>query len=143
VSSSDSQKISVCRISDHALLAIFDAWTNAATPVERGAAWTSTDGRNWRSVTLPAGITADDVQSDGQRALVVLPVGDGSKESPLSLQTFDNNYALVTVTQSGSQPSIAATDSPMSDGYGLVAMGPSGVVVTDGHQLWMGTPSAG
>jgi hypothetical protein len=142
VSSSDSQSISVYRLSDRALLVVHDSWTNSATPIVRQAAWTSTDGRNWRSVTLPAEISGANILSDGQRALVVLPVGDGQTASHLSLQTFDADYALVTLRQSGNQPSISYVGSPMSDGYGLVAVGPSGVVVTDGHQLWMGTPSA-
>jgi hypothetical protein len=142
MSSSDAQSISVCRLSDRALLVIHDSWTNSATPVVRQAAWTSPDGRTWKSVTLPAGISATNILSDGQRALVVLPVGDGQTVSHLSLQTFDDNYALVTLRQSGNQPSISYMGSPMYDGYGLVAVGPSGVVVTDGHQLWMGTPSA-
>ena len=142
VSSSDTQSISVFRLSDHALLVVHDSWTNSATPVERVAGWTSTDGRAWTSVTLPAGISGAEILSDGQRALVVLPVGDGQTVSHVSLQTFDDNYALVTLRQSGNQPSISFMGSPMSDSHGLVAVGPAGVVVTDGHQLWTGTPSA-
>ena len=143
MSSSDAQSISVCRLSDRALLVIHDSWTNSATPVVRQAAWTSTDGRNWRSVTLPAETSTTNILSDGRRALVVLPVGDGQTVSHVSLQTFDDSYALVTLRQGGNLPSISFMGSPMADSYGLVALGPSGVVVTDGHQLWMGAPAAG
>ena len=143
VSSSDGQSSSVYRLSDRALLVVHDSWTRSATPVERVAGWTSTDGRTWTPVTLPAGILGAEILSDGQRALVVLPVGDGSTVSPLLLQAFDHNYALVTLRQTGNQPSISFAGSPMSDSHGLVALGPAGVVVTDGHHLWMGTPSAG
>ena len=143
VSSSDGQSTSVCRLSDRALLVIHDSWTNSATPVVRQAAWTSTDGRNWRSVTLPAETSTTNILSDGRRALVVLPVGDGQTVSHVSLQTFDDSYALVTLRQGGNLPSISFMGSPMADSYGLVALGPSGVVVTDGHQLWMGAPAAG
>jgi len=142
VSSSDGQSTSVCRLSDRALMAIASRWNNRSQTSAQ-LAWVTTDGRTWRSVTLPAGISATNILSDGQRALVVLPVGDGQTVSHLSLQTFDADYALVTLRQSGNQPSISYMGSPMGDGYGLVAVGPSGVVVTDGHQLWMGTPSAG
>jgi hypothetical protein len=146
-SSSDGQSIWVCRLSDRALLVVDD--TSSATSSVGRAAWTSTDGRTWRSVTLPAdisgspGISAAEILSDGQRAIVVLPVAYGQKDANgfpldhLSLQTFDADYALVTMRQSGNPPSI-----PNFPSYGLVAVGPSGVVVTDGHQLWMGTPSA-
>src|ERR1035437_5682710 len=141
MSSSDGQSISVCRLSDRALMAIASKWNNTSQTSGQLACVT-TDGRTWKSVTLPAGISATNILSDGQRALVVLPVGDGQTVSHLSLQTFDDNYALVTLRQSGNQPSISYMGSPMGDGYGLVAVGPAGVVVTDGHQLWMGTPSA-
>ena len=152
VGSSDGQSITVCRLSDRALMVIDDSWINSATPVVPRAAWTSTDGRTWRSVTLPAAISAADILSDGQRAIAVLPVVFGQKPANgipplghLSLQMFDANYALITLQQSGDQPSIpnVNADPAFSElPYGFVALGPSGVVATDGHQLWMGTPSA-
>ena len=150
VSSSDGQSISVSRLSDRALLVVHESWTNSATPVVRQAAWTSTDGRTWTSLTLPAEIAGAEILSDGQRALVVLPIVYGQTPpngvpplGHLSLQTFDANYALVTLQQSGDQPSFAnPSPTPSGRSYGLVAVGPSGVVATDGHQLWMGTPSA-
>jgi len=141
MSSSDGQSISVCRLSDRALMAIASTWSDTSQTSAQ-LAWVTTDGRTWSSVTLPAGISEADILSDGQRALVVLPVGDGQTVSHLSLQTFDADYALVTLRQSGNQPSIPSPDPGMSVPYGLVAVGPSGVVVTDGQQLWMGTPSA-
>jgi hypothetical protein len=145
MSSSDGQGISIYRLSDRALLVV--GGTNSATPSV--PAWTSTDGRNWKPVTVPAEM--GDILSDGQRAIVVRPVVYGQTPpngipplGHLSLQTFDANYALVTLQQSGNQPSIPNSNAdPLFSvlPYGLVAVGPSGVVVTDGHQLWMGTPS--
>ncbi len=142
-SSSENQSMSVCRLSDHALLAVHDSWNNGATPpVTRQTTWISTDGRTWTSVTLPAEIHEEDILSDGLLALVVLPVASDANGfallGHLSLQIFDANYALVTLQQSGDQPSLK-----LGSADGLVAVGPSGVVATDGHQLWMGTPSAG
>ena len=141
MSSSDGQSVSVCRLSDRALMAIDSKWNNTSQTSEQ-LAWVTTDGRTWRSVTLPAGISEPDILTDGQRALVVRPVGDDQTVGHLSLQTFDADYTLVNLRQSGAQPSISYMGTGMGEPYGLVAVGPSGVVVTDGHQLWMGTPSA-
>jgi hypothetical protein len=148
--SSDGQLISVLRLSDRALLVVHDSWTSSATPVVRRAAWTSTDGRTWTSITLPAEMSTEDILSDGQRAIVALPVFGPTPPNGtpppggLSLQTFDASYALVTLQQSGDQPSIPNPADPAFSGlpYGIVAVGPSGLVATDGHQLWLGTPSA-
>ena len=141
MSSSEGPSMSVCRLSDRALVAIASKWNNTSQTSEQ-LAWVSTDGRTWRSVTLPAGISEPDILTDGQHALVVRPIGDGQKVGQLSLQTFDADYTLVNLRQSGAQPSISYMGTGMDEPYGLVAVGPSGVVVTDGHQLWMGTPSA-
>ncbi len=63
----------------------------------------------------------------------------------LGLRTINDGFATVSVDQSGDVPELLYSRGDSVPGpYGMVALGPTGVVVTngDGSQLWFGTPSA-
>jgi hypothetical protein len=59
------------------------------------------------------------------------------------LRTIDDSFAVSSVIQTGDVPNLVYYQGGNYT-YGLVAIGPTGVVVTnaDGSQLWFGTPSA-
>jgi hypothetical protein len=119
---SDFQATWICRINDRALLVV-----NSHTE----GAWTSSDGRKWTKISLPAGITPSEVLTDGHRGLIVQPT-NGSD----SISAFSGDLQLIELRQSGEGP------VKSYDQAGNAAIGPTGVVVTDGNQLWIGIPSA-
>jgi hypothetical protein len=95
---------------------------------------------------LPDDIDQRDILSGGQHNLIVEPALTANKLVDLvnlRLRTIDDGFAVVAVDQSGEVPHLVYSNwgGPT---YGLVALGPTGVVVTntDGSQLWFGTPSA-
>jgi hypothetical protein len=61
----------------------------------------------------------------------------------LGLRTIEDGFALVSVNQGGDVPELLYSNWGGGTTYGLVALGPTGVIVTnaDGSQLWFGTPS--
>jgi hypothetical protein len=61
----------------------------------------------------------------------------------LRLRTIDDDFAILSVDQSGDVPQLVLSNGGFGP-YGMVAVGPTGVVVTDadGGQLWFGTPSS-
>lgn len=129
----------ICRLSDRALLAVSDIYGDGGST---RSAWTSTDGRNWTSIAPPKEIDESDVITDGPHGLIVRPAGGAEDVGNLSLQSFGNDSALYTLQQSGDVPSISYWGKTTYEPYGRVAVGPTGVVVTDGTQLWIGIPSA-
>jgi hypothetical protein len=133
-------KMSVQRLDDRTLAA-FDYYDNAEH------AWVSEDGRTWKPLAQP--VTLDQfisnyfycqgegcfmtdgrhgIQLQGLNATVDKPFGDG-----MTLLTWTDS-GLVTLTQSGDQP-------PYDFGTDWT-VGPTGVVVTDAGQLWIGLPSS-
>jgi hypothetical protein len=140
IASSEYRDTWVCRLSDRALLVVDDI-----SGAERSA-WASKDGRTWTAVNLPDDIDQRDILSGGQHNLIVEPALTANKLVDLvnlRLRTIDDGFAVVAVDQSGEVPHLVYSNwgGPT---YGLVALGPTGVVVTntDGSQLWFGTPSA-
>jgi hypothetical protein len=139
VSSSQYQDTWVSRLSDQKVLV-----------VNGSQAWVSSDGRTWSPANLPS-VTQDAIVVQGQHNLVVtglgVDAGEGSwspvASGQLGLQTIDDNSALVSVGQTGDIPDLVYWNGYYGP-YGMVAVGPTGVVVTsaDGSQLWFGTPSA-
>jgi hypothetical protein len=138
VASSEGQDTWVSRLSDRALLVVNDVSGS------RRSAWASNDGRTWVAVSFPEDIGQRDILSGAQHNLVVQPAQDPGAIGDLRLRAFDNRFALVSVDQSGDVPHLVYSNGS-GLAYGLVALGPTGVVTTnaDGSQLWFGAPSAG
>jgi hypothetical protein len=138
VARSDYQDIWVARLSDGAMLVVDDVWATG-----HRSAWASKDGRTWAVANLPQDVGQPDIVSGGQQNLVVEPARGPDTLGDLRLHTFDDSFALVSVGQSGAVPQLVYPSGGMGR-YGLVALGPTGVVVTnaDGSQIWFGTPSA-
>ena len=149
----DQIQMSVRRVDDHTLVA-FDFYGTTAPWYSGSDVWVSNDGRTWKPMAQPVAIgtyggLTFNVLSDG--GLLNYPEGDfltdglhgiqlqglrGTVGDPfgygMSLLTWADG-GLVTLTQSGDQP-------PYDFGTNL-AVGPTGVVVIDAGQLWIGLPS--
>ena len=127
----------VRRVDDHTLAA-FDYYDNTLL------VWASSDGRTWKPLAQP--VTLDpisdsnaqgevDFLTDGRHGVQIQAL-NGSVTDPfgygMSISTWTDG-GLVTLAQSGDQP-------PYEFGAEW-AVGPTGVVVTDAGQLWIGLPS--
>jgi hypothetical protein len=138
VSSAQYQGTWVSRLSDQKVLV-----------VNGGQAWVSSDGQTWTPANLQ-GVTQDAIVAQGQHNLVVkglgVDAGEGSwspvAAGKLGLQTINGSSALVSIGQTGDVPELVYWNGYYGP-YGMVAVGPTGVVVTsaDGSQLWFGTPA--
>ena len=130
----------VNRLDDHTLVAFdyVDSW----------AAWVSRDGRTWTPLPQPAGLDPMarfpfNVQNglymtDGRHGIQLQAVsGDGSVEHP-----YAGGLSLSTWTDGGLVPLVQSGDQPSYDFRIDWAVGPTGVVVTDAGQLWIGLPSS-
>jgi hypothetical protein len=110
--------------------------------------WTSTDGLTWKHVTGPRlGAASHAVYSFGDRALLASWARDWTTDAPPqpNIFAFDSRGNLVALKQTGAAPQLLPDDS---GGVGYVpvpnaALGPSGLVVTDGSSVWIGTPTSG
>jgi hypothetical protein len=132
-------QMSVQRLDDHTLAA-FDYHDNAEH------AWVSDDGGTWKPLAQP--VTLDlfisdyycqvggCLKTDGQHGVQLQAVNETVEDAyagGMSLSTWTEG-GLMTLTQSGDQP-------PYDFGTDW-AVGPTGVVVTDAGQLWIGLPSS-
>lgn len=110
--------------------------------------WTSNDGEAWKTVTGPA-LKGDGlaVLSYKARALVVSYFYDDTPDSPIppTILTFNSGGSLTALKQAGTAPHFLPDQG---GGFGYVptpnaALGPSGLLVTDGVSIWIGVPTAG
>jgi hypothetical protein len=131
-------EMSVQRLDDHTLAAFDDYGSHDV--------WVSNDGLTWKPLAQPAtldqfisdsdcpyqGCFKTDgrhgIQLEGLNATLDNPYGDG-----MLLSTWTDG-GLVTLAQSGDQPPF--------DWQTDWAVGPTGVVVTNADQLWLGLPSS-
>jgi len=60
------------------------------------------------------------------------------------IRTVDGDASAISLYQSGDVPRIGLSNWDFPEPYGMVAIGPTGLVVTsaDGTQRWFGVPSA-
>jgi hypothetical protein len=130
--------IRLTKVSDHALIAVADEWTEA-TQVSSQQVWVSNDGRTWKLVASPSSMLGDGVMTDGQRGLMVVEPGAGA-DSPPTVATVGDDLTVKTLNQTGDVPIYSAAVSPIW----LAALGPTGVVIlsADGLDLWLGVPAA-
>jgi hypothetical protein len=138
----------VSRLDDHTLAA-FDSYGYFEGSNDGGeAAWVSRDGQTWTPLAQPAGLDpmasfTYNVQNglymtDGRHGIQLQAVsGDGSVEHP-----YAGGLSLSTWTDGGLVPLVQSGDQPSYDFRIDWAVGPTGVVVTDAGQLWIGLPSS-
>lgn len=110
--------------------------------------WTTTDGSIWRQVSA-TGFRGDlrAVYSFGDRAVLASWAQDWSTDVPPlpTILAFDTRGNLVALKQTGVAPQLLP-DNGGGVGYVPVpnaALGPSGLVVTDGSNIWVGALNAG
>ena len=142
------QETWVSHLSGQSLLVVDDDYSSV---LSSRSAWTSSDGRTWASIKLPVDINQSAIIANGQHNLVVEPaqVPDNLGypyvvSGPLGLRTIDEGFQLLSLGQTGSVPDLLYRNWDGPYAYGMVALGPTGIVVTnaDGSQLWFGAPSA-
>jgi len=134
----------VSRAGDRTLI----AWEDYNGPGSGSTLWVTNDGRNWEPLSQNSSLRTYGLLTDGRHTIQVdLPTSDAnpsqSSEASISVVTGDGGLALVA--QSGDRP---PTSRPVDlpQGYGWQeewAVGPTGILVTDGNQLWIGLPSQG
>jgi len=132
--------MSVRRISDAALLATESSSDGIGGP-RVNSSWTSTDGRNWKSISMPASIDMlyAVIVTNGRRGLIVSNAIDESHPAPI--RAFQDDLTLTELSQTGDVPDQALLNWNTNQ----FALGPTGIVVvsTDGLSLWVGVPVAG
>lgn len=147
IASSGYQTASIYRLSDQHVV-VTDPVCDAGTCSVQS--WTSTDGRTWAQMKLPAGLDLGTLVSQGRHHLAVSPSeapGASGDQSPvvgrLGLSSVTDDLTVLPIEQSGDLPEILYSNFDFGT-YGLVAVGPTGVVVTDpaGTQIWFGAPAA-
>ena len=121
----------ICRANDRTLIA-FESYRSDAS--SGSTVWTSNDGRTWKSPAVPTGLPG--VLTDGQHGVVVLDPRDpnlGSPSDDTSISIVTDDGELAVLAQEG--------DRPQYNWKEQWAVGPTGVLWTDGTQLWIGLPS--
>lgn len=133
--------MSVRRISDAALLATESSSDGIGGPTVT-ASWTSTDGHNWKSISVPSSldIARALVVTNGRRGLILSNSTDESQPAPIL--AFQDDLTLTELSQTGDVPDQAVMQSWA---YERFALGPTGIVVVsnDGSSFWVGVPVAG
>jgi hypothetical protein len=140
VASSGSQDIWMSNLGDQGVIVAKDTYSSG--PPSRSA-WASKDGRTWVSINLPQDINQPAVIAEGPHNLIVDNLGS-SESAPLNIRTIGSDFRLVPVVQTGSSvPDLVYQNWEGPYAYGMVAVGPTGVVVANADgPIWFGTPSA-
>ncbi len=133
---SDFQEMSIANLNTHAVLAVNTVVSGGTE--RKASAWGSNDGRTWTPVGLPDDVRAEDIISAGQYNLIVRHEGDWNTPGKLQLRTIDASFSVLPIAQIGDIPEI----TPGWGGGGQIALGPTGIVLVWGDQVWFGTPSA-
>jgi hypothetical protein len=133
--------MSVHRLSDDVLLAT-ESSSDGIGGATVSSSWTSTDGRNWKSIVVPSSldIARAEIVTNGRRGLILSNSIDENQPAPIL--AFQDDLTLTELTQTGDVP-----DQAVMQGwtYARFALGPTGVVVmsSDGSLFWVGVPVAG
>jgi hypothetical protein len=125
-------QMSICRANDRTLIA-FESYNSDQN--SGNALWISNDGRTWRFAG-PSGFYPSEILTDGQHGVLIEvhdPVDSSPGSTAISMLTDDGG--LVAPAQEGDRPPYAWNEQ--------WAVGPTGILVTDGSQLWIGLPSEG
>ena len=125
-------EVQLDRLNNHALLARETCDVASADPSAAQAyvAWTSTNARDWTTLSgagLIQGYTfyTDGTVNVGYAPVMPNTVGDGA------FCYFDAHLQPAGLTQTGAVPTVQLT----------IALGPAGVLATDGTHFWIGTLS--
>src|ERR1035437_402205 len=133
--------MSVRRLSDTALLATESSSDGIGGPAVTSS-WTSTDGRTWKSISVPPSIDIARavIVTNGRRGLVLSNSTDESQPAPIL--AFQDDLTLTELSQTGDVPDQTVMQSWA---YQRFALGPTGVVVmsSDGSSFWIGVPVSG
>ena len=142
VANSGYQDTWVSNLGDQGVIVVEDTYASPTTSASRSA-WASKDGRTWVSIKLPADINGAAVIAEGQHNLIVDNLGS-YESAPLNIRTIGSDFRLVPVAQTGtSVPDLVYQNWDGPYAYGMVAVGPTGVVVANADgPIWFGTPSA-
>jgi hypothetical protein len=128
-----SVQMHVCRANDRTLVALADYSTDANSG---STFWISNDGRTWKSPAAPSGLSTH-LLTDGQHGLLVVdPQDAGVADAPsgnTSISMVTDDGGLVALAQQG--------DRPPYNWKEQWAVGPTGILWTDGSRLWIGLPS--
>jgi len=132
--------MSVFRLSGTALLATESSSDGIGGPTTTSS-WTSTDGRTWKSISIPSSIDIARalVVTNGSRGLVLSNSIDVSQ--PAAILAFQDDLTLTELTQTGDVPDQALLNWNTNQ----FALGPTGIVVmsSDGSTFLIGALIAG
>jgi hypothetical protein len=123
--------MSVCQANDRTLI----AWASYTGPSNGSSTWVSNDGRTWKLLAQPSGPSCY-LLTDGRHGVVVddpqdPAVSEGSPKASISMVTDDGG--LVALAQEGDRPPYSWKEQ--------WAVGPTGILWTDGSRLWIGLPA--
>lgn len=126
-------RMEICRANDHELVA-YESYNGAAG--SGSTVWISNDGRTWK-VPAASGLNPH-LLTDGRHGIVVNDSQNpGVAEAPSSNVSFSlvtDDGGLVSLAQDGNRPPYYFQEQ--------WAVGPTGILWTDGIRLWIGLPSA-
>lgn len=132
----------VSRMNDQTLV----AWDYHTGPSDGSSTWVSHDGRTWKMLPQSSALSGYDLLTDGQHCVqqgVPDHAATGSSSSDVLISMVTADGGLEAVTQDGDRPP-SSRPADLPQGYFWQtrwAVGPTGILVTDGTQLWIGLPS--
>jgi hypothetical protein len=103
------------------------------------ALWITNDGRTWTALAQPSGLKVyGGVVTDGRHAIVIgsTHTNPSNAWNVTDVSLVNDDGTLVNLAQSGATPPYSST---VQDEQWVV--GPTGILVTDGSNLWIGLPS--
>ena len=126
-------EMQVCRANDRTLVALEEYRSDASSGY---TFWISNDGRTWKSPAAPSGLSTY-LLTDGQHGLLAYdPQDPGVADAPSS------NSSISMVTDDGGLVALAQEgDRPPYNWKEQWAVGPTGILWTDGSRLWVGLPA--
>ena len=125
-------QMSLCRLDDHTVIA-FDMYNQTTST---WAGWVSSDGRTWKTLAQSAGIDPYNYVTDGRHGIelrLLDPSAGDVYAAGRSLLTWTGG-TMVALGESGAKPPY--------DWQTETAVGPTGLLVIDAGQVWIGLPSA-
>lgn len=125
-------QMSLCRLDDHTLMAV----DLDAQPTKASAGWVSSDGRTWKTLAQSAGIDPYNYMTDGRHGIQLRQL------DPSANDAYAGGRSLWSWTGSGLVAIVESGNKPPYDWQTEMAVGPTGLVVIDAGQLWLGLPSS-
>ena len=134
VKAGDPAWMKVGRISDTALLATEWSQTGDITTT---STWTSTDGRAWNPVSVPA-LDNSTLITNGRHGLIV----NTPQAGQIDVYAFEHDLSLAKLVETGNVPDQQAWADPGM--WPPIAFGPTGLIVANASgNVWVGVFVAG